>query len=65
VDLVKRIVRVSIETMKIVEGLPGLNEKIWWKNILILFLLFIVMMLAIALGVTATSLPVTAPQPPP
>jgi predicted helicase len=28
VDLVKRIVRVSIETMKIVEGLPGLNEKI-------------------------------------
>ena len=26
-DLVKRIVRVSLETMKIVNGLPPLNEK--------------------------------------
>lgn len=28
VDLVKRIVRVSIETMKIVESLPALNERV-------------------------------------
>jgi predicted helicase len=27
VDLVKRIVRVSIETMKIVRSLPPLNER--------------------------------------
>jgi predicted helicase len=26
-DLLKRIVRVSIETMKIVQGLPPLNER--------------------------------------
>lgn len=28
IDLVKRIVRVSIETMKIVEALPALNERV-------------------------------------
>jgi predicted helicase len=27
VDLVKRIVRVSVETVKIVKSLPALNEK--------------------------------------
>jgi hypothetical protein len=27
VDLLKRVVRVSIETMKIVATLPGLNER--------------------------------------
>jgi predicted helicase len=27
IDLVARVVRVSIETMKIVRGLPGLNEQ--------------------------------------
>jgi hypothetical protein len=27
-DLIKRIVRVSIETMKIVKELPALNEKV-------------------------------------
>ena len=27
VDLVKRIVRVSLETVKIVNGLPTLNER--------------------------------------
>jgi predicted helicase len=28
IDLVERVVRVSIETMKIVRGLPGLNERV-------------------------------------
>jgi predicted helicase len=27
IDLLKRVVRVSLETMKIVAGLPGLNER--------------------------------------
>jgi len=27
IDLVKRIVRVSVETVAIVKGLPGLNER--------------------------------------
>ena len=27
IDLVKRVVRVSLETMKIVNGLPALNER--------------------------------------
>ena len=27
VDLVKRIVRVSLETVKVVNGLPALNER--------------------------------------
>lgn len=28
IDLLERVVRVSIETMKIVTGLPGLNERV-------------------------------------
>ena len=28
IDLLERVVRVSIETMKIVKGLPGLNERV-------------------------------------
>ena len=32
VDLVKRIVRVSVETVKIVKGLPDLNEQSWEAN---------------------------------
>jgi predicted helicase len=28
VDLIQRVVRVSIETMKIVNGLPALNERV-------------------------------------
>lgn len=27
IDLVKRVVRVSVETMKIVKALPALNER--------------------------------------
>ena len=27
IDLLKRVIRVSLETMKIVAGLPGLNER--------------------------------------
>jgi len=29
IDLIKRIVRVSLETLKIVDKLPKLNEKVW------------------------------------
>mgnify|MGYP002783716194 CR=1 FL=1 len=31
IDLVKRVVRVSVETVKIVKGLPGLNERVGYR----------------------------------